>query len=47
MQHLVGALNGSYVLFVEKPDSARTSHDLDVHLANVKGTVLARSGIEN
>jgi VWFA-related protein len=47
MQHLVGALSGSYVLFVEKPESARTSHDLNVRLARGKGTVLARSGIEN
>lgn len=43
MQHLGGALEGYYVLIVEKPETTRTTHDLDVKLTRRKGQVLARS----
>jgi VWFA-related protein len=46
MRRLAGALAGYYVLFVEKPESRRRTHDLDVRLTRGKGTVLARSGYE-
>jgi VWFA-related protein len=37
------ALEGYYVLFVEKPDLDRGEHRIDVRLAGRKGTVIARS----
>lgn len=46
MRRLAGALAGSYVLFVEKPESTRRTHTIDVQLTGRKGTVLARSGYE-
>jgi VWFA-related protein len=41
MRELSGALAGYYVLFIEKPDAARTSHAIDVELSRRKGHVLA------
>ena len=46
MRRLAGALAGYYVLFVEKPESRRRTHQLDVRLTRGPGTVLARSGYE-
>jgi VWFA-related protein len=43
MRRLSGALAGYYVLFVEKPDSLRATHDLAVSLTRRKGRVLATS----
>ena len=40
MRQLSGALAGYYVLFVERPDSARTSHEIEVDLTRRKGHVL-------
>ena len=37
------ALEGYYVLFVEKPDLERGEHRIEVRLAGRKGTVIARS----
>jgi VWFA-related protein len=47
LRRLAGALAGYYVLFVEKPESRRASHEIDVRLNHRKGYVLAtttRSG---
>jgi len=44
MRRLAGALAGYYVLFVEKPDADRDTHEIDVQLARGKGTVLAKRG---
>jgi VWFA-related protein len=41
MQRLSGAIAGYYVLFVEKPDSRRATHDIEVELTRRKGQVLA------
>jgi VWFA-related protein len=43
MRRLSGALAGYYVLFVEKPDSLRTTHDVEVTLTRHTGRVLASS----
>jgi VWFA-related protein len=43
MQRLSGALAGYYVLFVEKPESRRALHDIQVDLTRVKGRVFATS----
>ena len=43
MQRLSGALAGYYVLFVEKPESRRARHDIEVELTRRKGRVLAAS----
>ena len=43
MRRLSGALAGYYVLFVEKPESRRRIHDIDVELTRRKGHVLATS----
>jgi VWFA-related protein len=43
MRRLSGALAGYYVLFVEKPDSRRTTHDIEVELTRRQGRVLATS----
>ena len=40
MRRLSGALAGYYVLFVEKPESRRTIHDIEVDLTRRKGHVL-------
>jgi hypothetical protein len=37
------ALEGYYVLFVEKPDLEQGEHRIEVRLAERKGTVIARS----
>jgi VWFA-related protein len=41
MHRLSGAIAGYYVLFVEKPESRRTTHDIAVELTSLKGQVLA------
>jgi len=41
MQRLSGAIAGYYVLFVEKPEGRRATHDIDVTLTSRKGQVLA------
>jgi len=41
MRRLAGALAGYYVLFVEKPDSRRSRHDVRAELTRRKGNVLA------
>ena len=46
MRRLGGALAGSYVLFVEKPESRRRTHTIDVELTRRKGTVMARNQYE-
>jgi hypothetical protein len=43
MRRLTGALAGYYALFVEKPEVGRETHEIEVHLARRKGTVLART----
>jgi VWFA-related protein len=43
MRRLSGALAGCYVLFVEKPDSLRATHDVKVTLTRHTGHVLATS----
>jgi hypothetical protein len=43
MHRLAGALEGYYVVLVEKPVASRQSHDIDVRLTRRKGNVLARS----
>jgi hypothetical protein len=43
MSRLSGALAGYYVLFVEKPDSLRATHDVKVTLTRHSGRVLATS----
>jgi VWFA-related protein len=43
LRRLAGALAGYYVLFVEKPDSPRATHDVDVELTRRKGRVYATS----
>jgi hypothetical protein len=43
MRRLSGALAGYYVLFVEKPESRRAVHAIDVGLTRRKGRVLATS----
>ena len=40
MRQLSGALAGYYVLFVERPDGPRTSHEIEVDLTRRKGHVL-------
>ena len=45
MRQLAGALAGYYALFVEKPDSARTVHDIKTELARRKGRVLALTSV--
>ena len=49
MRQLSGAIAGYYVLFVERPDSPRTSHEIEVDLTRRKGHVLTAettSGVE-
>jgi VWFA-related protein len=41
MQRLSGAIAGYYVLFVEKPEGRRATHDIEVALTSRKGQVLA------
>jgi VWFA-related protein len=41
MQRLSGALAGYYVLFVDKPASTRTTHQVDIKLRGGNGRVLA------
>jgi VWFA-related protein len=43
MRRLSGALAGYYVLFVEKPESLRTTHAIKLELTRRKGRVLATS----
>jgi VWFA-related protein len=43
MQRLAGAIAGYYVLYVEKPESQRATHDIEVELTRRKGHVLASS----
>ena len=43
IRRLSGALAGYYVLLVEKPESRRVMHDIEVRLARGKGRVLATS----
>ena len=43
IRRLAGALEGYYVLFVEKPEGHPEEHDLDVALARGRGRVLAAS----
>ena len=43
MRRLSGALAGYYVLFVEKPESERPMHNIEVELTRRKGNVLATS----
>lgn len=50
MRQLSGALAGYYVLFVERPDSRRTSHEIEVDLTRRKGHVLTAettSGVDH
>jgi hypothetical protein len=44
MRRLSGALAGYYVLFIEKPESRRLGHDIEVELTRRKGQVLATTG---
>ncbi len=46
MRRLSGALAGYYVLFVERPERRRTSHDVSVTLARRDGVVFATSSYE-
>jgi hypothetical protein len=41
LRRLAGALAGYYVLFVEKPESQRSVHDVETELTRRKGRVLA------
>ena len=43
MRRPSGALAGYYVLFVEKPESRRATHDVEVELTRRKGHVIATS----
>ena len=43
MRRLSGALAGYYVLFVEKPERERPTHNIEVELTRRKGQVLATS----
>jgi hypothetical protein len=43
MRRLAGALAGYYVLLVEKPESRRATHDLEVTLIHGRGRVFASS----
>lgn len=43
LRRLSGALVGYYVLFVEKPESRRAMHDIELKLTRRKGRVLATS----
>lgn len=43
MRRLSGALAGYYALFVEKPESRRAMHDIEMELTRRKGRVLATS----
>jgi VWFA-related protein len=43
MQRLAGAIAGYYVLYVEKPESQRATHDIEVELTRRKGHVFASS----
>jgi VWFA-related protein len=45
MHRLAGALAGYYVLFVEKPESQRSVHNVKTELTRRKGSVLAASDI--
>jgi VWFA-related protein len=44
LKRLAGVLAGYYVLFVEKPDSSKGWHELEVRLPRHRGNVLARTG---
>jgi VWFA-related protein len=44
MRQLSGALEGYYVLFIEKPDNTRATHEIVVELTRRKGRVLAAAG---
>jgi hypothetical protein len=44
MNRVVHALQGYYVLFVEKPTTKAGKHRIEVELAGRQGTVFARSG---
>jgi VWFA-related protein len=43
IRRLSGALAGYYVLFIDKPESRRAMHDIEVELTRRKGRVLATS----
>ena len=43
MRRLAGVLAGYYVLFVEKPETGRRAHDIEVELTRGKGVVHATS----
>jgi hypothetical protein len=45
MRRLAGALAGYYVLFVEKPESPRTQHDVRTELTRRKGRVFAATSL--
>lgn len=45
-ERLAATLAGHYVLFVERPELKRGSHDIDIDLTRHKGTVLARRTFE-
>jgi hypothetical protein len=45
VRRLSGAIAGYYVLFVEKPESRRAMHDIDLQLTRRKGRVLAASSL--
>jgi hypothetical protein len=47
MRRLSGALAGYYVLFVEKPESERPMHNIEVELTRRKGQVLATSSLSD
>jgi hypothetical protein len=48
VSRLIGALAGSYVLFIEVPDGlGHGAHDVELRLAGRKGTVLARQHFTN
>jgi hypothetical protein len=46
MRRLSGALAGYYVLFVERPERRRTSHDVSVKLTRRDGVVFTTSSYE-
>jgi hypothetical protein len=46
IRELSGALAGYYVLFVEKPGTPRTRHEIQVELTRRKGHVLAAEGYQ-
>lgn len=45
LRQLAGALAGYYVLFVERPESVRTVHDIKTELIHRKGNVLATTTV--